>query len=956
VRFRKINCTPSIRSDLAVSGASRPRATSSVIAELTVPFFRVLSIILLCLTLTEATGAGASSGPVVGWGSDTFGQATGADTVTGPVAEIAAGSGSSCAIQAGTGNVVCWGYDSWGQATPPDDVNGVSGTATRIAAGGSYGCAIQAGTGNVVCWGRDADGQATPPDAVNGVSGTASAIAAGSDHSCAIQAGTGNVVCWGRNYTHDNGKFPYSGQATPPDAVNGVSGTATDIAAGGRHSCAIQAGTGNVVCWGWDYSGQAAPPDSVNGVLGGATDITARSEHSCAIQASTGNVVCWGSDQYGQATPPEAVNGGSGTASDISAGYRHSCAIQAGTGNVVCWGSNIAPGDVTYAGQATPPDAVIGVSGTATAVAAGGFHSCAIQAGTGTAVCWGWDHLGQSTPPDNATGPAIDISAGGDHSCAIQVGTANVVCWGSDEYGQVTPPDAVNGVSGSAADIVAGYNHSCAIQAGTGNVVCWGSNFAPDDVTYSGQAMPPDTVNGVSGTATDISALGWHNCAIQAGTGAVVCWGYNRRGAATPPEAVNGGSGTVSDISAGYNHSCAIQASIGNVVCWGEDSDDQATPPDAVNGVSGTASAIAAGGYHSCAIQAGTGNVVCWGGDYYGQSTPPDAVNGISGVATDISAGANHSCAIQAGTGNAVCWGQDSYGQATPSDAVNGVLGTATKIAAGARHTLAIVAAPEPISLTKPQQACVNAMNKSGEKVNKAQLWENERCLRDFQEEALVAPMTFGACMTADRKGRVQRVEERTVMRREMKCDSLDLPPPIAYTSSATVNAAAVDGALALTHAIFGGPPVLDTNLVTRADDRKTARCQFEMLKRADNLVNTVLKEVVKAKKRALRDDTVDSEAAFEAKLQAVLSSNERLDRTEDRFVRWVDGKCANLQTTPDTIFPGECGEGSSNLSEVAACVIAAARCKACSTVNAFDDLNLDCDQADDQTVNWSCP
>jgi hypothetical protein len=25
-------------------------------------------------------------------------------------------------------------------------------------------------------------------------------------------------------------------------------------------------------------------------------------------------------------------------------------------------------------------------------------------------------------------------------------------------------------------------------------------------------------------------------------------------------------------------------------------------------------------------------------------------------------------------------------------------------------------------------------------------------------------------------------------------------------------------------------------------------------------------------------------------------------------------------------------------------------------TINAFDDLDLDCDHADDQTANWSCP
>ncbi len=91
------------------------------------------------------------------------------------------------------------------------------------------GAADAAGsTGPVVGWGDDGDGQATPPV----FSGTATDIATGSAHSCAIQAGTGNAVCWG---------YDALGQATPPDAVNGVSGTATDIAAGSWHTLAIVA-------------------------------------------------------------------------------------------------------------------------------------------------------------------------------------------------------------------------------------------------------------------------------------------------------------------------------------------------------------------------------------------------------------------------------------------------------------------------------------------------------------------------------------------------------------------------------------------------------------------------------------------------------------------------------------------------------------------------------------------
>jgi alpha-tubulin suppressor-like RCC1 family protein len=110
---------------------------------------------------------------------------------------------------------------------------------------------------------------------------------------------------------------------------------------------------------------------------------------------------------------------------------------------------------------------------------------------------------------------------------------------------------------------------------------------------------------------------------------------------------VNGTSGTASAIAAGYLSSCAIQAGSGAVVCWGWAGYDATTPPDSVNGTSGTASAIAAGYLHGCAIQAGSGAVVCWGWNDDGQATPPDSVNGTSGIASAISVGSEHTLAIR---------------------------------------------------------------------------------------------------------------------------------------------------------------------------------------------------------------------------------------------------------------------------------------------------------------------
>jgi len=225
-----------------------------------------------------------------------------------------------------------------------------------------------------------------------------------------------------------------------------------------------------------------------------------------------------------------------------------------------------------------------------------------------------------------------------------------VVGWGANGYALLTPPPSVNGTSGTATAIAAGLHHSCAIQTGTGNVVCWGYDT-------DGEATPPAAVDGTTGTATAIAAGGsqmrpvafGHTCAIQAITGNVVCWGDNGYGGqATPPPSVNGTTGTATVIAAGGIHSCAIQAGSGAVVCWGRNLFGQATPPPSVNGTTGTATAIAAGDNHSCAIQAGSGAVVCWGYDAYGESTPPASVNGTDGTATAIAAGGSHTLAIAA--------------------------------------------------------------------------------------------------------------------------------------------------------------------------------------------------------------------------------------------------------------------------------------------------------------------
>ena len=497
---------------------------------------------------------------------------------------------------------------------------------------------------------------------------TASAIATNGDLSCAIQAGTGAVVCWGAND---------SGQATPPPSVDGTVGTASAIAAGAFHSCAIQAGTGAVVCWGDNASGQATPPPSVDGTAGTASAIAAGDCHSCAIQAGTGAVVCWGGDYLGQATPPPSVNGTAGTASAIAAGVAHSCAIQAGTGAVVCWGANDD-------GQATPPPSVNGTAGTASAIAAG----CAPQL---------------RDPGRQRRGRLLGLRTTPGRRRRL-------------------PPS--NGTAAPPRRSRRARSHSCAIQAGSGAVVCWGDN----DATGRRRRLPPWTAPRApprrSRRARSTAARS-RPAPARSSAGATTPTGRRRRlppwtAPPAPPRRSRRAATTAARSRPAPARSSA--GASGRRTGRRRRLPPWTAPP-------ARASAIAAGGVpqlrdpgrqrrgrllglrrlragdaaslrgrhrrHRLGDRGGRvstaarsrparGAVVCWGDRLsYGQATPPPSVDGTAGTASAIAAGAATAARSRPAPARSSAGARHVLGQTTPPPSVDGTAGTASAIAAG---------------------------------------------------------------------------------------------------------------------------------------------------------------------------------------------------------------------------------------------------------------------------------
>jgi alpha-tubulin suppressor-like RCC1 family protein len=401
----------------------------------------------------------------------------------------------------------------------------------------------------------------------------------------------------------------------------------------------------------------SAPPPADNG----AVVVPLASDDAGAI----------GSEDAGPTTtsvdPVDAALLDAGPASGFAAGGQHTCAVT-GAGGVWCWGSNVQQQlGTTVAGGSLVAVQVVSVGSHATAVTAGDEHSCALSVANGasTVQCWGADGHGQlgvaglfTTPaPVTVHGLASAVSAiaaGGFHTCALAGGA--VACWGDDADGQLgngasadsATPVAVQGLSGVKA-IAAGGAHTCALTS-AGGVECWGYNAygqVGDGTTTSRSTPVP--VSGLGSGVVAISAGNAHTCALTSG-GAVECWGFGLYGqlgngaiaSSATPVAVSGLSG-VTAVAAGGTHTCAL-VSGGAVWCWGDDQSGQlgnndetdSALPVAVQGIAQGVTSLVGGTAHACAIVTG-GAAQCWGWNVAGElgddtgvdSTTPVSVLGF---------------------------------------------------------------------------------------------------------------------------------------------------------------------------------------------------------------------------------------------------------------------------------------------------------------------------------------
>jgi alpha-tubulin suppressor-like RCC1 family protein len=525
---------------------------------------------------------------------------------------VETGDSHACAARS-SGEVVCWGSNATGQIgdgsaairLTPVAISSLNSGVAFITVGAAHACVIT-NSGGVKCWGNNKYGQLgdgtyidrlTPVDVV-GINNPVISLSAGEYHTCAVSS-IHSLVCWGYN---GYGQLGNSTRNNSPYPVLETWHKSywTSVAAGGNHTCAtlnVHTAYGNVRCWGRGHKGQLgydtnkgfypAPMYIENGVYIWVTQLAAGEDFTCALTGETAphRVVCWGNNHDGELgdgttidrSTYARVSGLNDNVLAITAGVYHACAIlNDGTnpGAVRCWGANYTGqiGDGSVANRLTATD-VIGLSGPATAISAGGFHTCALSTGS-ELQCWGDNSLGQlginsidqqETPQtvNGYSGVLARIGAGMFETCGL-TNQSEVFCWGSDSNGQIgdgslpwrTIAQKVIGLN--TPELNVNYN-----TGGPGSTFSFvGADFLPNQavtVTVNGYVFPQALKTDGSGGLTFRISTGTADAGIYIVTARSTTMIRSSRfvielgGDLRPPE----GSGAVFDLPAGiaFEHS-----------------------------------------------------------------------------------------------------------------------------------------------------------------------------------------------------------------------------------------------------------------------------------------------------------------------------------------------------------------------------------------------------------------
>lgn len=388
------------------------------------------------------------NGQARGW------NATASLGLIGNVSSVSMGEGHGVLLR-NNGTVHAWGSNSHGQASVPEGLTGV----VSVSAGFDH-CAALKSDGTVVFWGRSDEGWTRMPAGLDDVTWLETA----GTQTLVVKA-DGSVNGWGRPRTRV--PMPLADIKSVPSASSTAEYSNPPIYESmvrATNSCSlILLRDGTWVAQGHDDTTWTwRPPPEI-----GPVESLSRPGSHCLALKPDGTVTAWGYNYVGERTVPANLR----NVQSVAVGYQLSMALKK-DGTIAAWGGNHAglrqvpaglndvvamtPGMalrangtvVTWGDASLGPLRVPSGLGNVIAIASGLGHMLALRQ-DGTVAAWGNNEHGQTDVPGELNDVAA-VAAGQGHSVALKK-DGTVVAWGLNDRGQTDVPPGLGGVAAIAA-------------------------------------------------------------------------------------------------------------------------------------------------------------------------------------------------------------------------------------------------------------------------------------------------------------------------------------------------------------------------------------------------------------------------------------------------------------------------------------------------------------------------
>ncbi len=257
------------------------------------------------------------------------------------------------------------------------------------------------------------------------------------------------------------------------------------------------------------------------------------------------------------------------------------------------------------------------------------------------------------------------------------------------------------------------------------------------------------------------------------------------------------------------------------------------------------------------------------------------------------------------------------------------------------------------------QQKCLNGLNKDLAKLAATQGKENIACLKNAGGGKLAPNQSADECLLADSKGKIAGAEAKLAADFTALC--VATPPTFGLpvgTVSAVLSAAARGGSLDLLADIFGAS--LSTAAIDCAVDKPACSCQQAIAKATEKVAKTKFKTFLGCKKSVLKAGALNAEAledcVDEDSTPGSIADDgkgkiaKRVAKLADAIAKKCDAAAVNTAVAVAGACAGLTG------TALADCIDERVECRVCLTLNAADNLAVDCDKFDDGQENMSCP